>query len=72
MRDNNGILGLKPSFIGFVKGKTKEEARAQLEKEQLPKLRSLARLLHQPLYELNLKCGNITVEDFVTYQSLYR
>lgn len=56
-------------FSLYKQGKTKEEARAQLEKEQLPKLRSLARLLHQPLYELNLKCGNITVEDFVTYQS---
>ena len=32
-------------------------------------LESLAQLLYRPLYERNLKYGDVNVRDFVTYQA---
>ena len=48
---------------------TEERALARLKKMRWSELESLAQLLYRPLYERNLKYGDVTVRDFVTYQA---
>ena len=48
---------------------TEERALARLKKMRWSELESLAQLLYRPLYERNLKYGDVNVRDFVTYQA---
>lgn len=48
---------------------TEERALARLKKMRWSELEALAQLLYRPLYERNLKYGDVTVRDFVTYQA---
>ena len=48
---------------------TKDSALARLKKTRWHELEILAQLLYRPLYERNLKYGDVTVRDFVTYQA---
>lgn len=48
---------------------TEERAMARLKKMRWSELESLAQLLYRPLYERNLKYGDVNVRDFVTYQA---
>ena len=48
---------------------TEERALARLKKMRWNELETLAQLLYRPLYERNLKYGDVTVRDFVTYQA---
>ena len=48
---------------------TEERALARLKKMRWSELESLAQLLYRPLYERNLKYGDVNVRDFVMYQA---
>lgn len=48
---------------------TKDSALARLKKTRWHELEILAQLLYRPLYERNLKYGDVTVRDFVMYQA---
>ena len=48
---------------------TEERTLARLKKMRWSELESLAQLLYRPLYERNLKYGDVNVRDFVTYQA---
>ena len=48
---------------------TEERALARLKKMRWSELEALAQLLYRPLYERNLKYGDVNVRDFVTYQA---
>ena len=57
----------------YCSGRTAELAEARFRKLRWAELESLAKLLFRPLYERNLKYGDVTISDFVDYQaeSLY-
>lgn len=50
-------------------GSTAELAETRFRKRRWTELESLAKLLFRPLYERNLKYGDVTVSDFVDYQA---
>lgn len=56
-------------FSLHCSGATEERALARLKKMRWSELESLAQLLYRPLYERNLKYGDVNVRDFVTYQA---
>lgn len=62
---------LRPDSIFSVqrRGTTKEGAAEELQRACFSQLRAMMMLLFRPLYERNLTYGDVTVADFVLYQS---
>lgn len=56
-------------FTMYCSGRTVELAEARFRRLRWTELESLAKLLFRPLYERNLKYGDVTVSDFVDYQA---
>ena len=53
----------------YCSDSTEELAHTRFKKIHWNTLEALAQLLYRPLYERNLKCGDMTVNDFVAYQA---
>ena len=62
---------LRPNSVFSVqrRGTTKEGAAGELQRACFSQLRAMMMLLFRPLYERNLAYGDVTVADFVLYQS---
>ena len=49
------------------RGKSRKKAEELLQREAYPILERIAKLLFRPLWHSNLKCGNVTVRDYVHF-----
>lgn len=49
------------------RGKSRKKAEELLHQEAYPILERIAKLLFRPLWKSNLKCGNVTVRDYVHF-----
>ena len=54
-------------YIRSIRGSDKAEALRRAEKELLPQLEPLAKILYRPSWAANVKSGCITVQSFVQY-----
>lgn len=62
---------IRPDSVFCVqrRGATKKAAAEKLQKECFPQIRAVMMLLFRPLYERNLVYGDVTVADFILYES---
>ena len=61
------FCGSKGTFQVMSRGESKEQAKARLNKERIPQLREIARILFRPNWNFRFQHGQVTISQYTEY-----